>query len=213
MFEIRGQKIALQSSRSFAQILEEIRLDVYDFDRVDIKDGDVIVDIGAHIGIFSCYVASKYPSARVFAFEPASKNFADLQENIKPYPNIGAFNLAVSDKETLELQYLPHMNYSTSGCYSKPVAGAEKETVDCVTLDWIINKVGDIKFLKMDCEGAEWGIVPKCTQLNRVKYMSCELHTGLPNTDMEGFAKAIRQHFTIDTFRGHRVEKELAEGV
>jgi len=213
MYEIRGYKIDLESRHSFTQVLGEIRMDVYDFDLADIKDGDVIVDIGAHIGVFSCYAAVKYPNAKVFAFEPAAETFADLLKNTKPHGNIVAYNLAVSDKPELELQYLPHMNYSSSACYSKDVAGAVKETVTCLTLDEIIDMVGDIKFLKMDCEGAEWDIIPKCTKLNRVKYLSCELHTGLKNTDMAAFKAAIRPHFTTETFRGHCVEKELAEGI
>jgi len=150
MYEIRGYKIDLESRHSFTQVLGEIRMDVYDFDLADIKDGDVIVDIGAHIGVFSCYAAVKYPNAKVFAFEPAAETFADLLKNTKPHGNIVAYNLAVSDKPELELQYLPHMNYSSSACYSKDVAGAVKETVTCLTLDEIIDMVGDIKFLKME---------------------------------------------------------------
>jgi len=213
MFEVRGQKIALQSGKSFAQILEEIRLDVYDFDRVDIKDGDVIVDIGAHIGIFACYAAAKYPNAKVYAFEPAKETFEDLKKNAAAYPNITAFNFGVSDKPEIEIQYLPHMNYSTSGYYSKDVNGAVKEKVKCMSLDEIIDMVGNIRFLKVDCEGAEWDIIPKCKQLDRVEYLSCELHTGLPNTDMTAFKQAIKPHFTTKNFRGHRVEKEAAEGL
>jgi FkbM family methyltransferase len=213
MFEVRGQKIALESKHSFTQVLGEIRMDVYDFDLADIQNGDVIVDIGAHIGIFSCYAAAKYPNAKVYAFEPAAETFADLQKNVSAYPNITAFNMGVSDKPELTLQYLPHMNYSTSAHYSKDVAGAVEETVKCLTLDEIIEMVGDIKFLKIDCEGAEWDVIPQCKQLGRVKYLSCELHTGLPCTDEAAFRAAIRPHFTMGTFKAHRVEKELAEGV
>ncbi len=122
MYEIRGYKIDLESRHSFTQVLGEIRMDVYDFDLADIKDGDVIVDIGAHIGVFSCYAAVKYPKAKVFAFEPAAETFADLLKNTKPHGNIVAYNLAVSEKPELEIQYLPHMNYSSSACYSKDVA-------------------------------------------------------------------------------------------
>lgn len=213
MYDVRGQKIALDSKHSFTQVLGEIRLDVYDFDLAEIMDGDVIVDIGAHIGIFACYAAAKYPNAKVYAFEPAKETFADLKKNTSAYPNITAFNFGVSDKSEIEIQYLPHMNYSTSGYYSKDVNGAVKEKVKCMSLDEIIDMVGNIRFLKMDCEGAEWDIIPKCNQLERIKYLSCELHTGLPSTDMAAFKRAIKPHFTTKTFRGHRVEKELAEGV
>lgn len=213
MYEIRGQKINIESQHSFAQVLGEIRLDVYDFDRVDIKDGDIIVDIGAHIGIFSCYAAAKYPNSKIFAFEPAKETFADLLKNAAPYSNITAYNLGVADVPEIEIQYLPQMNYSTSGYYSKEVTGAIKEKVKCTSLDEIICMTGAIKFLKMDCEGAEWGIIQSTRMLDKVEYLSCELHTGLPCADEKAFQEKIAKYFTIKTFRGHKVPKELAEGV
>lgn len=39
---------------------------------IKIKEGDVVFDVGAHIGSFSVYAANK--GARVFAFEPDVEN-------------------------------------------------------------------------------------------------------------------------------------------
>jgi hypothetical protein len=43
----------------------------------------VIVDVGANIGCFVIYAASKSPESRVYAFEPSSVTFARLQSLVK----------------------------------------------------------------------------------------------------------------------------------
>jgi predicted RNA methylase len=43
----------------------------------------IVIDIGAHIGSFSCLAASK--GAVVWAFEPQSENFEILAQNAKAY--------------------------------------------------------------------------------------------------------------------------------
>ncbi len=45
-----------------------------------IKDGDIVLDIGANMGIFSVLVANKYPHATVYAFEPTPTTFEALQK-------------------------------------------------------------------------------------------------------------------------------------
>src|SRR6266446_785467 len=45
-----------------------------------LRPDDIVIDIGAHIGIFSLFAASC--AARVFSFEPFPENFSLLKENI-----------------------------------------------------------------------------------------------------------------------------------
>ena len=61
--------------------------------------GDVLFDIGANIGTYSLYAASK--GVKVFAFEPESGSYAILNNNIKinSYSNyIKALNIALNDR-------------------------------------------------------------------------------------------------------------------
>ena len=59
---------------------------------------DVVLDIGANIGIFTCKLASKVN--RVIAIEPEPSNFSTLTKNVKQnnFFNVNLLNLAVSDK-------------------------------------------------------------------------------------------------------------------
>jgi len=42
-----------------------------------------IVDVGAHIGAFSIYAATKYPHARIYSYEPDPQNYEKLIKNIE----------------------------------------------------------------------------------------------------------------------------------
>ena len=48
----------------------------------------VILDIGGNVGITSVYLASIFPNATIYTFEPLLENFKILQKNIGQYSNI-----------------------------------------------------------------------------------------------------------------------------
>lgn len=48
----------------------------------EIGDG-IVIDAGAHVGLFSIWAAREYPQCRVLAFEPFSENFTLLQQNLR----------------------------------------------------------------------------------------------------------------------------------
>ena len=59
---------------SHMMVFEEIFVEkVYNLDLVLFKP-DYIIDCGAHIGIFTTLAASRFPSAKVIAFEPNPDN-------------------------------------------------------------------------------------------------------------------------------------------
>src|ERR1700751_4597903 len=65
------------SSPAFAEIWH--RRD-YDVPGMQIRPNDIVIDIGANQGFFTCYAA--YHGARVYAFEPFPQSFEILRENV-----------------------------------------------------------------------------------------------------------------------------------
>ena len=63
-------------------IKREIEQD-YELDDLDLKPGDVVLDVGAHKGIVSSYLISKYPAISLYAFEPVRDNYELACHNIK----------------------------------------------------------------------------------------------------------------------------------
>ncbi len=56
---------------------------VYDFlSQCEVDDVDLVLDIGANIGVFSLYAASTWPNAAVHAFEPAADSASVLTHNV-----------------------------------------------------------------------------------------------------------------------------------
>ncbi len=124
---------------------------------------DVIVDIGANIGIFSIFAALKTKN-KIFAFEPFPENFEFLKHNIKRnnLNNISVNCLAVSDKDGTEKLYISEISgghllfdHNKKGELNRYVEVPSK------TLETIIkeNSLKKINFLKMDCEGSEGQIL------------------------------------------------------
>jgi len=57
-----------------------------------------VFDVGANIGLFSLFVHTEAPSARIFAFEPAAPIFDALSNNVRRHGvNARLFNVGVSD--------------------------------------------------------------------------------------------------------------------
>src|SRR4029434_452258 len=63
-------------------IVGELRSDEYQLGSIDFKPGDIVIDIGGHIGIFSCYLAKKYPFLTILAFEPIPVSYQMFRRDL-----------------------------------------------------------------------------------------------------------------------------------
>ncbi len=67
-----------------ALVLEEFGQGMYGLRERRFAAGDVVIDVGAHIGAVSIILAKLNPAARVIAYEPASSNYADSSRTSRP---------------------------------------------------------------------------------------------------------------------------------
>ncbi len=135
----------------------------YQFDQVLLKEGDVVFDCGANLGLFSCIAASK--GCVSYAFEPTKRLYDDLKICSDYYNNkIVPCNYALSDKTGVaELAMSPDWDVANTIVESSMNTiiskdGYEKyETVETITIDdFVINhKIEKVDFIKADIEGAE----------------------------------------------------------
>lgn len=156
----------------------EIKND-YKLDDLDLKG--VVVDIGAHKGLVSCYIAKKYPKVTVYAFEPVKENVEALLENIKrnKLSNVVPHHLAVTkDGRDVEIFTDPHNNSGGSTLYGK----GNSQKLNSTTLAEIFDKykIDRLDLLKIDCEGAEYEILDT-PLLERVDRLRGEFHRGYGN--------------------------------
>lgn len=144
--------------------LAEQEVDIYTLGPVHIKPGDVVLDCGANVGVYT-RKALKAGAKLIIAIEPAPENIDVLQRNFAAEIRQGrviVYPKGVWDKEdTLIL----HKNSDDSAADSfvinqerdKKTTHAPDEKLPVTTIDQIVAELGldRVDFIKMDIEGAE----------------------------------------------------------
>ncbi len=127
-------------------------------------NGDVVIDVGAHIGRYTLIAAKQ--AGMVVSVEPEPRNFFLLQENVKlnRFRNVIAIKTAVSDKQvSQELSVSGGGDTGTSSLEEnwswRLDKGVERNRIELETetLDQITDRlqVAEIDWLKIDVEGHE----------------------------------------------------------
>ena len=142
-------------------ILVEIFLEkAYFHEELEIQNDDIIIDVGAHIGIFSIYAAQFCKAGKIICFEPLPNNFEILKNNVMKnnLENISIENSAVSNKNHNLKFYQSNDDFAGGSLFKKSNNFFE---VKGNTLEQIFenNMIKKCDILKMDCEGAEYEIL------------------------------------------------------
>jgi FkbM family methyltransferase len=134
----------------------------------------VIIDCGANIGLSVLYMKTKYPAAKIVAFEPDAINFSLLKKNVTAYhlTDVELRNEAVW-KENTTLEFV------SEGTLDSQLASStdQKNTVrvTATRLKDLLNQ--KIDFLKIDIEGAEYEVLKDCgAGLKNVEHLFIEYH-------------------------------------
>lgn len=126
-----------------------------------LKEGDVFVDLGANIGLFSL-VASQVigTKGRVYAFEPGKESYGALCKHIKlnKAKNIHAEKLAVTDKEGTVVLHIDEKEANKGGASAYPSQFSKVETATTTSLDTYFaqESIASVALIKMDIEGGEY---------------------------------------------------------
>ena len=131
----------------------------YKISGFEVKEDDVIIDIGAHIGLFSLFASQYCKNGKILCYEPVKENFEILIENLElnKINNIAPFNFAVSKNDEKTKMYLN----SDDSAHSIFSSGENFVEVESTTIKTIFdeNNLDHCNLLKLDCEGAEYEII------------------------------------------------------
>ena len=178
-----GILLEAPEGETLIEMVDEIfRMGVYTPPDLAIKPGDIIVDIGANVGVFAAYAAKK-TGTTVFAFEPSPVNIEFLRKNteINDFHNIFVNNFAVSDRPGTAEFALAKIGggHLLSNHHTEDKLRDHVE-VTMTTLEQIIvnNSLERIDFLKLDCEGAEGRILQSTPedQIRKIRKIAMEFH-------------------------------------
>ena len=79
---------------------------------IQVKDDDIILDVGANIGLFSRYVATLAKNLQIYTFEPVPIIFEALEKNLKNLPaDVKNYNIGLAEIERIsEIHYYPKVS-------------------------------------------------------------------------------------------------------
>lgn len=128
-----------------------------------LKPGDVFVDIGANIGLFTLLAARRVGDmGHVHAFEPCSETYQRLLDNVKlnRFENVSCYSLALSNRAGTFRMSKSLDGYDAWNSLAQPTMGSSFtiEDVDAVMLDAFLQErrlVGHVDMVKIDVEGWE----------------------------------------------------------
>ena len=167
-------------SNSANIIAWELLDDCYGLRRIDFSPGDIVIDIGAHIGLFAIYTALRFPHVQIHSFEPFPENYELLQQNLERngITNVHTYPQGVSSDGRLLEMVTNTQNSGGSTCYSRTLEAGRTSGIPSTTLDHIFDtlEVNKCKLLKIDCEGSEYEILLSTRSLPKVDYLSGEFH-------------------------------------
>ena len=162
--EIDGNKIFLDKNDSLNLSINGIYEDFEtDLVKKEVRQGDVVIDIGANIGYYTTMFAKLVGnSGKVFAFEPDPTNYELLKKNIDAngFTNVILEQKALSDNHGKMMLNLNNKNTAGHHLDFKNENSVNSVKVDVLSLDdYFSDKNIDINFIKMDVEGAESNVI------------------------------------------------------
>ncbi len=147
------------SLKDIADVSNEIFVDhVYTNGKCQINPGDVVLDGGAHIGMFTVFALIR-GAKLVIAVEPNPDNSAILQYNVERNgggDKVVFVKVALWDRNRWRRNRLRFL-YQTNHSQASHIEYKHKNNcwVNGVTIDYIEKEHGKIDFIKLDIEGSE----------------------------------------------------------
>lgn len=193
--------------------------ETFKFFRENLKLGDTVLDIGAHIGLFSVLISRLVgKQGKVFSFEPTPFTRSILQEviNLNEVSDIAKVRgEAVSDKKGNAFFYDTETEISNANSLVKTDLGKKQIEVSLISVDEFVNENNlKINCLKIDVEGAELNLLKgaKETFLNHRPVARLGLHPPFIKENgqtLEEIWDILKQYNLEVIFEGKEISKEF----
>ena len=122
------------------------------------ESGCVFYDVGANVGVYSLYLASRDINASIYAFEPQQSNYKALCENISlnRFQNIHPRCAAISKSSGL---CFFREKFTTAGATGGQIDGTASELQTVAVRKYAIDDLDQPDYVKIDIDGLEFDVV------------------------------------------------------
>lgn len=191
-----GSVLKVQLDVHYEQMvwLQDEEWDELRYLRNKLRPGDVFIDVGANIGLWTLVAATAVgPSGRVFSFEPNPTTFSRLSENIKlngKVSRVEAFSKAVSTDERV-VSFVCDRQHNLSAISSSASDGPDTKKVPTLALDCLLANelvASRLAGIKLDTEGHELEALQGASGLieERRPWLIVEFNTTMLGSDVLG---------------------------
>jgi FkbM family methyltransferase len=178
----------------------------YQWKNVRLNEGDVVIDAGSNVGLFSLF-AAKYFHSKCYAFEPFKTILPILDENVKMNALENLISICpygLSNTNSTATFSIAQNNIGASSIVMKCDNNFTDNTdeIQCVSLDsWVKdNNITKIDFIKADIEGAERLLLQGAThvlQTFQPKISICTYHLPDDKRVLENIIKKTNPNYKI----------------
>lgn len=172
--QLCGKKLLIPDNASFLFLYEELfEKEIYKFNSP--KNNPFIIDCGCNIGLSIIYFKTLYRDAEIIGFEPDSRIFNILEENVKTFEitNTTLVNKAVWDSDI-------SVNFFSEGADAgRVVINDDADNIVQVNTARLRRYLErEVDLLKIDIEGSEYTVLKDCSdKLSNVRHIFVEYHS------------------------------------
>lgn len=178
--ELRGGSVlAAPPEVSLNFLFHEIWIEkFYTAPGYEIKNEDIVIDIGANIGVFALWAICQAKNVAVHSFEPFPGNAEYLRRNVEDSKAVGIF---VYEKAVAATNGKRRLGVSDSWILhtlTEDKGEGRSIEVDCISLDSVVEPLPHCDLLKLDCEGGEGEILSAASELtlSKIDKIVCEFN-------------------------------------
>jgi FkbM family methyltransferase len=154
-FSLRGRSYVMPNGLSARYHLLESIAKLRRLSEFVRPDDGVIVDIGAHSGLFTAFALERALRATAICVEPLVEMVPLIHRNLAPFSQWKVVSAAVSDERGASTFYRARSSQESSLVPSTIRSESQVTTVQTVTLDEVCADVDQIDVMKIDVQGAE----------------------------------------------------------
>ena len=183
-------------TNSWASFYEIFIKRSYESNLVKLDVDDVVVDLGANIGMFTLFASQK--AKKVYSIEPLPETYNSLVKNTEEVNNVITLNKALYSKEE-EMEFVKN-EISISSSFFRKKPNSETIKVKTINFNNFVREynIDRINYLKIDIEGAEFDLFENIDEnylQNNIDKIFMEIHIMNENFKLNNILNKIDKYF------------------